>query len=177
MIRPNCPAGSTNFTDNINYYLLFQQSLFLCYENLTYPPLLLTGHQSQQLLGTGFKAMQIFTSAFLVKELPSLQDKIQFQNVLTSNHTVPDTPPSSESYLGSLIIATFLLPPTAVYTSFIITTMASFVFWLRETICTVDRDATMGKEISDLLQKTASAFFHNKLKQFYPFPTCFKTSD
>ena len=23
MIRPNCPAGSTNFTDNINYCLLF----------------------------------------------------------------------------------------------------------------------------------------------------------
>lgn len=129
----------------------FQQSLFLCYENLTYPSLPLTGHQSQYLLGTGFKAMQIFTSAFLVKELPSLQDKIQFQNVLTSNHTVPDTPPSSESYLGTLLTATFLPPPTAVYTSFIITTMASFAFWLRETICTVDWDATMGKEISDLL--------------------------
>lgn len=46
--------------------------------------------------------------------------KSNSKTVLTRNHMVPDVPPSSASNLGSLITATSLLPPAAVYTRFII---------------------------------------------------------
>ena len=46
--------------------------------------------------------------------------KSSSKTVLTSNYMVPDAPSSSKSYLGSLITATSLLPPAAVYTMFII---------------------------------------------------------
>lgn len=137
----------------------FQPSLFLHYENLTHPPLPLTGNKSQHLLGTGFKAMQIFKSAFLFKESPSLQDKIQFQNCsdqqlhgarcTTIFRKLPTV--SDHSYLPA--------PSCSCVHNVYYTTMASFVFWPREKICTVDWDATVGKEIFDLLYRNLQVHF------------------
>lgn len=82
-------------------------------KNLHTQLLPLTGNKSQYLPGTGFKAMQIFQSAFLFKESLNLQDKIHYQNF--SDQQVPDAPVSCP------VSATSgpLLPPAAVYTRFI----------------------------------------------------------
>lgn len=138
MTPPNCPGGSTNFTDNINDYLPFFNHLCSYIMKTLHTHLCLTGSKSQHLLGTGFKAMQIFKSAFLFKESPPLQDKIQFQNCsdqqlhgarcTTIFRKLPTV--SDHSYLPA--------PSCSCVHNVYYTIMASFVFWPREKICTVD---------------------------------------
>ena len=77
---PNCSGHPTNFTGEINDHLLSSTTFVPAQESLAHPVPPVTSNNPQYLPGTGFKAMRIFTSAFLFKGSPSLQDKIQFPN-------------------------------------------------------------------------------------------------
>lgn len=113
---PNCSGIPTNFTGEINDYLLFSTTCVPTHESLAHPVPPLTSNNPQYLPGTGFKAMRIFTSAFLFKGSPSLQDTIQFQNCCDQRLHGARGPIISGKPPGPRT----LLPPAAVYTRLII---------------------------------------------------------
>lgn len=178
MTPPHCPEGFNKFHwQNFFFSTTFVQNIGKPHTSSVSLWRARSDNISLVLVGEQCKNSKVH---LLLQKRPhrvtSMQDTIQFQNCRDQQLRVPDAPLSS-AISQPQNTAPSRSPPAAVYTRFIYTTTASFVFWPRDKKTTVDWDATVGKEISNLLQKSGSAFFHYKLNKLYPLPRCSKISD